>query len=426
MRRYFNINLLIKAFFTAVIFSSFIYLAYFDINMPYLESFFGLLSFYVVLKAGKKELFWTGFFTGVLWFYWIALSFRYYGLSWMIPIMILFIGFVYGILFWTMGYLSEKAVLGILKKVFKKEKETIFLFFQVLIKSLFLLLLSHIHPFGFNWFVPELVFINSIFDTTKISFAVILLALLTLFVLPKKVKFLAFLPLVFALKGETSQPTMPPLKIYLSQTKIPQDKKWDPRYLNGIIKENFSIIDRAIEKNYDLVVLPESAFPLFLNREENIINLLKKRSLKIAIVTGALHLKGKLVYNSSFFFNKGEMTIADKVVLVPFGEEIPLPSFLGKWINEKFYNGAEDYQKASKPTDFVVKGINFRNAICYEATHPKLYAGDPKYMIAISNNAWFIPSIEPVLQNLLIKYYAEKHGTVVFHSTNIAKTDIIW
>ena len=28
-------------------------------------------------------------------------------------------------------------------------------------------------------------------------------------------------------------------------------------------------------------------------------------------------------------------------------------------------------------------------------------------MIVISNNAWFIPSIEPTLQHLLLKYYSK-------------------
>ena len=78
-------------------------------------------------------------------------------------------------------------------------------------------------------------------------------------------------------------------------------------------------------------------------------------------------------------------------------------NFLVDLINNIFYGGASDYSKASNATDFLIKGEKFRNAICYEATTDKIFEnlGDTKYMMVISNNAWFIPSIEPTLQHLL-------------------------
>ncbi len=238
--------------------------------------------------------------------------------------------------------------------------------------------------------------------------------------------FTVFVLLFLAVDFKDCKPKMPNLKIYLSQTKIPQDVKWDPKYREKIVYSNLKIIDKAIEKGYDLVVLPESAFPMYLNLDDDLLNILKEKSKKIAIITGGLHYKNSLPYNSSYIFINERLIIADKVVLVPFGEETPLPKFLAKHVNEIFFNGAEDYQKAKKPTDFKIKNIKFRNAICYEATHPLLYKNAPKYMIAISNNAWFTPSIEPILQNLIIKYYARMHNMVVFHSCNIAKSDVIW
>ena len=96
------------------------------------------------------------------------------------------------------------------------------------------------------------------------------------------------------------------------------------------------------------------------------------------------------------------------------------PKFLVDLINDIFYNGAQDYSKASEATDFIIKGEKFRNAICYEATTDKIFEnlGDTKYMIAISNNAWFTPSIEPTLQHLLLKYFSKKYDVNIYHVVN--------
>ena len=148
-------------------------------------------------------------------------------------------------------------------------------------------------------------------------------------------------------------------------------------------------------------------------------------SKKIAIVTGALLYEAGNNYNVTYFFQDGKMQIAKKMVLVPFGEYIPLPKWIGHWINDIIFGGASDYLAADHPTDFVIRGIPFRNAVCYEATAEPLFAGNPRYMIASSNNAWFLPSIEPTLQRLLMTYYARRHHTVIFHSANMAGTGIV-
>jgi apolipoprotein N-acyltransferase len=46
-------------------------------------------------------------------------------------------------------------------------------------------------------------------------------------------------------------------------------------------------------------------------------------------------------------------------------------------------------------------------------------------MIAISNNGWFHPSIEPTLQKLLMRFYAKKHHSIIYHSANMGGTGII-
>ena len=381
---------------------------YFD-KYETVNTLLALTAFYLLLKMDYKEAFWSGFFIGIFWFYWIALSFRYYDLSWLIPAVIVIISMGYAIVFFAGYYLIERFFKGCL-----------------FAKALFLWLLSYIHPFGFNWFIPDILLLDTIFYPDKLSFFIFLMLLALTIRVPKRYKIISLsLLLLLSLYNPSTKIEPAPLDIYIATTHIPQDKKWQLRYRDKIIEDNFALIQKAIEKRADVVVLPESTFPLFLNQEPYLIKRLKTLSQKIAIVTGGLYVKGDKYFNSTYLFTNKEMKVFHKAVLVPFGEEIPLPKWMAKWVNRVFFGGSSDYTPSQKAASYTIKGVKFTNAICYEATHPMIYDQSPRYIIAMSNNAWFIPSIEPKLQHKIIKYYAKIYKKVVYHSTNIAISGVI-
>jgi apolipoprotein N-acyltransferase len=294
------------------------------------------------------------------------------------------------------------------------------------IRALLLFGLSFIEPLGWNWMKIELLFVNSYIGVYKYQLFAVLLALsLPSLIKNKTYKFLPLLLLVFAFNYGYPKQANAPLKIKLVQTQIPQDIKWTREALAPTVFMTFQEIQKAINEGYDIIVLPESVFPLFMNKTPKLIENLKKFSKKITIVAGSLLSENGLNYNVTYIFNKGKYQVAKKLILLPFGEYIPLPKFAQKFINDTFFSGASDFVTAKKPTDFTVKGIKFRNAICYEATCKELYSGNVKYMIAISNNAWFTPSIEPTLQKLLLQYYARKNGVTIYHAANIRGTGVI-
>jgi len=341
---------------------------------------------------------------GLLWFYWISFSFVYYDLAFLIPLVILGVASCYGLLFWVIGRLSS------------------FAYFQALL----LTGISFISPFGFNWFKLELLFLDSYMTPTWWALALFLLAITTLKTAPKWFKSIALIPLLGSLSYATPHSVAPHINVALPQMHIPQSKRWDAKYQQEAIDLNFELIHQAIAQGKDLIVLPESAFPLYLNRAPRLIKQLKEDSKHISIVTGALtYEEDKGFFNSSYFFQDAHMQIAHKIILVPFGEEVPFPAFIVKIINKIFFDGAKDYQKAKVPQDFEIKGMAFRSAICFEATEDTLFEGHPKQMIAISNNAWFSPSIEQTLQHLLLRYYAKKYQTVIYHSANSGISGII-
>ena len=312
------------------------------------------------------------------------------------PLIILGFGLGYGIIFYLFSFFQN-------------------LYFRV--ASFFAL--SYISIFGFNWLQIELLFLHSYFDIEKIDLLIILVSL-ALFI---QFKWPALLLLILALNlnfSSSSYEKQNHLNIYMPQINLSQDEKWNRSYQKTIISKNLEAIEYAIENGYDLVILPETAFPLVLNTNKDLWETLEEKAQYIDIVTGALNKEGQDYYNSTYHFSSHGVTIANKVVLVPFGEEIPLPKFLRDFINNTFYNGAKDYSKATSPTDFEIQGVKFRNAICYETTTHKIFEdlGDTAFMISISNNAWFTPSIEPTLQKLLMQYYAKLYSVTIYASTN--------
>ncbi|MDO6827490.1 apolipoprotein N-acyltransferase [Poseidonibacter sp. 1_MG-2023] len=393
----FNKNLIIKGLITAILLSAFIYLSYFNIEYRFINTILGLLGLYYLITIPRKAMFFAGFATGILWCYWMAVSLKYYDLVYLTPILLIVIGLAFGLIFLLFS-----------------------LYDKIYFRLLAIFAFTFIAPFGFNWMKFELLFLDSYLGTSKVDFALILLSLFIMTKL-KRMKILSIIPLLFAFSLPTGiYIDNPNSKIEMPQLNIKQNLKWQKDYQSTIFKKNFEYIDKAIYNEKDLVILPETAFPSILNKSEELLSILKNKSYKIDIITGSLYLENEQFYNATYYISNGDVQIAKKLVLVPFGEEIPLPKFFVDLINDVFYDGAQDYSKAKAPTDFIIKGQKFRNAICYEATTDKIFEnlGDVKYMIVTSNNAWFTPSIEPTLQKLLLRYYSKKYGVTIFHVVN--------
>jgi len=395
-------NMIIKGLCTAILFSCFIYLSYFNIENKFINSVLGLGSIYLILTIPKKSLFYAGFFIGIFWCWWLALSFEYYDLSYLMPFVILGVGLVYGIIFYVIGIIEDSIYLRAI------------LFFGF----------TFLAPFGFNWVKPELLFVDSYFGITKIDFALILLSM----VLLNKFRYLFWVPLLLSFYlVPNGKVIAPELKISMPQLNVNQHIKWDRGHKKELISKNIEFINSAIEDKYDLIILPETSFPTILNNNKILLDILKEKSKDIDIIAGSLYKKDGLYHNSTYHISKEKVDVAHKVVLVPFGEAVPLPEKIRNIINDIFYEGAKDYESAKEATTFNIKGINFRNAICYEATTDEIFKnlGSTKYMIATSNNAWFTPSTQPILQRLLMKYYAKKYSVLVYNSANASKNSII-
>jgi apolipoprotein N-acyltransferase len=417
IRQYFTTFVLIRGLMIAMLGSAFIYLNYWGLSYALINTIVGLLFLYLLLKSETAVWFIVGSLIGLFWFWWIALSLIEYEMLWAAPIEVFIIMLSYGLLFAFVAWLSHRLPSSI---GFKTTQSTHI--FTLIIKAIGLLSLSYIHPFSFDWFKPELMFVESYLGIEKLQFFFILTGIV-LSLWKKSILYMLIIVLAYQpLNLEISKVT-PNIALITTHTSVKD--KWNKNKHQAQFDTILQTIDEAIAKKKSLIILPESVFPIFLNREEGLLNALKERAKHITIVVGALYWDGKTPRNSTYIFTKGNVKIANKVILVPFGEANPLPDFLSDWVNKIFYDNAVDYKADSNVTDYVIDGITYRNAICFEATSEKLYEGHPKQMIVLSNNGWFTPSIEPILQKLLLQYYSKKYSTTIYHSVNMSESYII-
>ncbi len=414
MSDYFNTFVLTRGLLISLLGSAFIYLAYWGLSHPFINTLLGLTALYLLLQADKKVWFIAGAGIGLLWFWWIVLSLWHYGMIWAVPIELVIIMLTYGLLFWLGAWLGEVLT----TKVFLP---------AVYYKAVWLLGLSMLHPFSFDWLKPELMFIESYLGIEKWQYALVLLGI-SLSIHTQRFYYLLLLLFAYEPRMHAIAPLEQNIALVTTHTTV--HDKWDENMQTAHFQTLLSAIDTAIETKKRLVVLPESVFPVFLNHSQELMDALQEKAKQISIVTGGLYWDGKTPRNSTYIFTNNTITVANKVVLVPFGESNPLPDFLSDWVNKVFYDGAVDYKASSHTTDYLIDGVRYRNAICFEATSEILYTKDangnrPQNMIVLSNNGWFTPSTEPTLQKLLLQYYSKKYGTTIYHAVNMSQSYVI-
>jgi apolipoprotein N-acyltransferase len=403
LRPYFNTSIIINAFVTAFFLSLVLLFEYLSFGFWPLHVSAFLIGFGRLLTHDKIGFFWTGAFIGLFWFYWISWSFIHYGFAYLIPLGILGVMAIYGVLFWVCGIFSS----------------------HPLIKAIALFGFGFIAPFGFNWFDWRLFLIDTPFRVDMFGIGLLMLGIALFLSTPKKIRYLALLLPLLALEINPKNANFLPKNIKLVNTFIPQSQKWNPQFREPQIESIFRMVESAISRGESLIIFPESAFPLYLNHNLELREKLLAYSHSINIIAGSLTHTDEGIYNSAYFFHKGDEEVAHKVILVPFGEQVPLPQFFRDLINRVFYGGASDFLTAKNGQNFKIFGLHVRSAICFEATRKELFIKTPGIMIALSNNAWFTPSIEPYLQRRLLRLYSTMHETTIYHSVNGSSGGII-
>jgi apolipoprotein N-acyltransferase len=220
-----------------------------------------------------------------------------------------------------------------------------------------------------------------------------------------------------------------PISVGMAQGNIPQERKWDPLYLD----ETFRIFNGLSEPLWDLdwVIWPEAAIPLLYHDAIADVESLadQAKHTDTTFITGILYDEQEKseYYNSIIAVGKGS-GIVYKTRLVPFGEYVPL---------EKWLRGAIDF--FNLPTSIIhpgpaykdglmAKDIKIAPSICYEVVYPDLVAAratNANVLLTVSNDGWFGHSIGPLQHFQMAQMRALETGRYMVRSTNSGVSGII-
>lgn len=185
------------------------------------------------------------------------------------------------------------------------------------------------------------------------------------------------------------------INISIVQHGLRQEEKWLPEKREEIVEDILNLTFDAVTKESNLIVLPESLFPFFVQNDNVTFDTLKFLSEYKDILIGNIRYDEELnFYNSAFFFSNREVSFYDKIHLVPFGEYFPL-KILTAPISRYFFGDAKDFTKGEKYKIFYTRdGIKLLPLICYESSFYSLIRKgvnkyDPDILVVISNDSWF-------------------------------------
>ncbi|MFQ5428060.1 MAG: apolipoprotein N-acyltransferase [Thermodesulfobacteriota bacterium] len=193
----------------------------------------------------------------------------------------------------------------------------------------------------------------------------------------------------------------PTVRAAVAQGNIDQAVKWDKSHQGSTLRIYRGLTSMARAAGAEFVVWPETAVPFYLEK-----NAAGKRevmdiavSKKVTLLTGspAFDYNKKTgdprYYNSAYVVSdEGRITGRyDKVHLVPYGEYVPLKSYMPFIM--KLTEGVGDFVPGPGPVPLDIGGFKAGLLICYEAIFPALARISVRdgagLLVNITNDGWF-------------------------------------
>ncbi len=224
-------------------------------------------------------------------------------------------------------------------------------------------------------------------------------------------------------------PNSKPIQMSLVQGNIPQQMKWDPKELNGIL-ERYQNLTKA-HWTSRIIVWPEAAIPFFPNQLPDFFRTLgraaKQNDTTLVIGAPLMDHTHKKYYNGLTLLgiDSGQYR---KRHLVPFGEFIPLQSVFGPLMQKLNVPMADLSPGPLQQPTLKIEGIPIAFFICYETAFPieALREMQGKQLgINIVDDAWFGHSFAQAQQLQMTQMRALETGRYIAVTANTGITALI-
>jgi apolipoprotein N-acyltransferase len=233
-----------------------------------------------------------------------------------------------------------------------------------------------------------------------------------------------------------TMPVDPPLATSLLQGNVGQDVKFDPQFRQRTFDLYADLVARSRGR---LVVLPESAFPMFADQVPPavVLDLIKVGAQRNGLVLLGLFTadpplpgtRDPRYYNTVAALGGDNVALYRKRHLVPFGESIPLKTLISPIVDALLEIPLAD-QTAGEPDQpaFAVAGHRVAVNICYEDAFGSELIGaarDADILVNVTNDAWYGRSIAAWQHNQIAAMRAQELGRPMLRATNTGITSAI-
>lgn len=217
------------------------------------------------------------------------------------------------------------------------------------------------------------------------------------------------------------------IKVSLIQGNIPQKQKWKKENRLPTINLYRDLTLKNLDS--DLIIWPETAVPSYRHRITDYLKSLQAQTkdshTDVLLGIFILNFETSRYYNSVIDLNGNEYR---KRHLVPLGEFVPLRfliEFFNRWMNIPMSDiaAAEEAQALMK-----VAGYPVSVSICFEDAFARDINRDlpeARFLINVSNDAWFEDSREPHQHHSIARMRALETGRYMLRATNTGVSSII-
>lgn len=224
-----------------------------------------------------------------------------------------------------------------------------------------------------------------------------------------------------------TQPVGAPFRVALVQGNIAQDMKWRPEKAAQTLMQ---YAEQIAQTNARLVVLPETAFPMFFQDlppgfTQQLEAWAKRQDTEVLFGVPTGEIDGRY-YNSVASIGYSPTQFYHKQHLVAFGEFVP-PGFA--WVVKVLHIPLSDFARGEKyQAPLNVAGQKIAVNICYEdAFGEEIIRALPEatLLVNVTNDAWFGDSFASWQHAQMSQMRALETGRFMLRATNTGVTAII-